>query len=484
MLEKVDSFICSLSIGGGATIPLVSVDMTVTVFGLNKASVTLPVGNWEINNLPNDITLKRGASASILISYPGLTGSTTIFSGVLFDFSPSASVKGHEGQLAMEVTLYGRLYHLTTGTLHSSQTAPASYLDANNYWSTASTTVGAQKRAARVEETKANANFGTAFIDSLREIANGSYSPSDSVSDFIKGKFGTDVNAPALDVLDDIDPRLVFRNFAARKLVIDGIVGRINASTTGDWGMRSFKQRIDDLGTLMYFSLLEVGKNIYMVPWSPFFTSGSALVITPDTYHSIAAVQASAKEGTALNYQGTVLTSSVGNAQKTTPVAGYYKAPRTSGGRVLVLPMPWIYVRTAVDTTVDVVAKPRTSLDISQGLANNIAKYKYWEARYGTRTYSVSCPYLRLDVGPLTPVRIQTPRSNEVQSALGTATIYGMVTAVTIRLDATQGVAETILEVGYARNAPDQEQLVEPEASSHPLWSQNWRGSTLSGNPR
>lgn len=482
MPEILDSFICVLSIQGGASIPLVSVDLTMTINGLNKASVRLPVGNWEINNQPNDITLTRGATASILVAYPGLAGSTRIFTGVVFDYVPAASVKGHEGQLALEVILYGRLYEITTGTLHSGQTAPSSYLDANVYWKTASTTAGEERRPARVNDVDARADFGKALLTSMLELARGSYSPSDSVSEFIKDKFGDNVNAAALAVLNDIDPKLYFRNFTARSRVIDGVVYRINDMTTGDWGIKSFSERLNYLGGLMYFSLLETGDHIYLVPFSPFFESNSAKVIVPEEYTSIIAGQA--PQGTPLNYKGAVLTASVGTAQRDTPVAGYYVAPRSSGGRVFVSPIPNIYVKTAVDTTADATAQgPRTSLDVSPDLANNLAKYRYWEERYRGRVYYVSCPYLRLDIAPLTPVRVQTPRSNEVQAALGSATLYGLVTSVRIHLDATQGVAETLFEVGYARNQVDQEQLISAEAQ-HPLWTFNWKGSTVSGNPR
>jgi hypothetical protein len=482
MREEVDSFTCVLSITNGASLPLVMVDLTMTINGLNKATVHLAVGNWEINNRPNDITLSRGASASISVAYPGLAGTTRIFSGVLFDYAPSTTIKGGEGQMMLEVILYGRIYHLTTGTLHSGQTVPSSYLDANSYWSTAALTTGSTKRASRVDEATAQSNFGSAYLTALEELANGSYSPSDSVSEFIKDKFGSDINEAALDVLGDIETFLVFRNFTNRKFVVEGIVGKINEGLQGDWAIKSFSKQIEVLGTLMYFSLLETGDNIYLVPFSPFFETGSAFVITPDTYHAIRAGQA--PDGTALNFKGAVLTSSVGVAQKDTPVAGYFKGPASSGGQVYVSPMPSIFVRTANDLTTDTTASgARTSLDVSSDLANDIAKYVYLDQRYRSRTYYVDCPYLRLDLAPLTPVRIQTPRSNEIQATIGASTIYGIVTSIRIHLDSTQGVAETTLEVGYARNQVDQKQLISPIAT-HPLWAINWRGSTLSGNRR
>jgi hypothetical protein len=478
MIDVQDSFVCVLSIKNGASVPLVSVDMVMTINGLNKARVQLPVGNWEINNIPNDVTLKRGAEASILIAYPGMPGVTRIFSGIIFDYAPSTSVKGGEGQLSLEVTLYGRLYQLTTGTLHSSQTSVASYLDANSYWTTASLTTGADRRPARVGEIGAKTDFGQALLLSMKELADGAYSPSDSVSNFIKDKFGNDINAEASAVLNDIQPKLFFRDFQLRDRVIEGIVGRINDLQAGDWSVDSFSKRIGALGVLMYFSLLETGGHIYMVPFSPFFPASIALEIKPETYHSISASQA--PDGVALNYQGAVLTASTGVAQRDTPVAGFYVGPKASGGQVYVSPMPTIYVRTSFDVSTDAITGPRTSLDISPQLANNLAKYKFWEQRYRGRSYYVSCPYLRLDAAPLTPVRIQTPRSNEIQAALGASTLYGIVTSVSIRLDATQGVAETTLEVGYARNSADQRDLIETEAT-HPLWTSNWQGSSVSG---
>lgn len=483
MRELVDSFTIVLSITGGSSIPLVTLDLAMTINGLNKATVRVAVGNWEINNLPNDITLQRGAAAKIIVAYPGLAGSTTIFSGVVFDYAPSTTLSAGQGQLALEVILYGRLYHLTTGTLHSGQTVPSAYLDANVYWSTVGVSAGVDKRAARVSTTAAYSDFGAAFLTSMRELASGSYSPSDSVSEFIQDTFGTDVNADALNVLNDIEPYLAFRSFSNRQLVIDGIVGQINAMTEGDWGVLSFSKKMNDLGALMYFSLVEAGDNIYLAPYSPFFRNNDALVISPDTYNSITAGQA--PDGTALNFKGAVLTSATGIALKETPVAGFYKAPGTSGGRVYVSPMPSIYVRTAIDTTADATANgARTSLDISADLANDIAKYVYFDQRYRGRTYYISCPYLRLDIAPLTPVRVLTPRSDEIQSTIGASTIYGMVTTVMIHLDSTQGVAETKLEISYARNQVDQEQLIAPAVDHHPLWAINWKGTSVSGNRR
>lgn len=485
MRELVDSFTCVLHITNGASIPLVMADITMTINGLNKAIVNLAVGNWEVNNRPNDITLTRGAAATISVAYPGLTGSTRIFSGVVFDYAPSTTIAAGDGQMALEVILYGRLYQLTTGTLHSGQTAPSSYLDAKVYWSTAAQSTGADLRAARVNEISAKTNFGAAFLTSMKELAAGSYSPSDSVSEFIKTTFGEEVNTEALDVLEDIEPSLIFRDFDARNLVIDGIVGQINKMTEGDWGILSFSKKINDLGALMYFSLLETGDHIYLVPFSPFFVSTSSLAISPDTYNSIAAGQASPEAGVALNYKGAVLTSAPGIAQKDTPIAGYYVAPASSGGQVYVSPMPSIYVRTATEISTDATATgPRTSLDVSPDLANALAKYVYFDQRYRNRTYYISSPYLRLDIAPLTPVRVLTPRSDEIQSTIGASTIYGLVTAVLIHIDSTQGVAQTKIEIGYARNQVDQEQLISPVAGAHPLWASNWRGSSVSGNPR
>jgi hypothetical protein len=483
----VDGFVCSLHVVNGGDIPLVEANISYAVDGLNKAVLKAAVGNWEINSLPNDITLTRGATAWVTISYPG-QGSVRIFTGVLFDYAPSTSLSGGNGQMSLEIILYGRLYHLTTGTLHSSMTTPQAYLDSAGYWSTARRSTGPVTRPATMNPAVALGNFGVAYLNMLSEIASSAYAPTDSVSEFIKKVFGDNINGPALNVLNDIESFLVFDNFGQgkRKAIITGICSKIDELTTGDWGVNSFMKRIEELGVLLYFSAVEDGSTVRLVPFSPFFRTNQAFKVIPETYYNITSGQS--PDGIAINYQGAVLTTATGAALSgsSAPVAGYYRSADAAkiGGQVFTTPMPSIFVMSTSVTT-DVadaaVNGPRAFVDVTPDLGAGIAKYKYWEQRFRNRVYYVGCPYLRLDIAPLTPVCIVTPSSDEIQSTIGATSIYGLVTRVSIHLDSTQGVADTQIEVGYARNQVDQQRLIDREAS-HPIWSGNWTGSTLYGN--
>lgn len=481
MQHKLDSFSLWLSIENGPSVPLVGADILFSVNAKNTATVFLPVGNWEVNNLPNSISYRRGSNATIRIVYPGL-GSTTLFRGVVYDFAPVTHM--NNGVMSVAVTLYGRLYWLMTGTLHSGMTVPASYLDANQYWSTATDQAGEAAKPAQVDPNAASSDFGAALIDALEELASGDYAPKDSVSEAIQNIFGDEMNSKALEVLQEINSYLQFRNFEDRTAIIDGIVLQLNQSMQTDWGVLSFYDRIQQLSARGLFSLIENGSTIELVPLSPAFFANDARAVLPDTYASIVAAQDPSRP--LRDYRGCVLTSSPSVAQqngKAVQVVGFYKGD--GGGQVITVPVPNIFCKTTWgdSTTSDA---PRDVIDIGSDIGNDLAQYFYWENKFYGRTYNIVSPYLRTDIGLLTPLRVQMPRSHELATSLESATIYGLAMSVSIKLDSDQGVASTTIEVGYARTREEQRPIDQPQPGQptyrHPLWRPLWNGGSLSGN--
>jgi hypothetical protein len=139
-----------------------------------------------------------------------------------------------------------------------------------------------------------------------------------------------------------------------------------------------------------------------------------------------------------------------------------------------------VYTRATYTTSKDVATtSPRALVNIKPDFGAELAKFVFLYLKYASRSYFVSCPFLRTDIAPLTPVRLQLPRWREVASALESATIYGLVQSVSITANAAVGSVETVLEIGFARTKADQYDIVDPAATRHPLWSSLWQGSNL-----
>jgi hypothetical protein len=112
-------------------------------------------------------------------------------------------------------------------------------------------------------------------------------------------------------------------------------------------------------------------------------------------------------------------------------------------------------------------------------LGDTMARHICLERIYGTRQMTMSVPYFRVDIGPLSSIRVVYP---EVTDQLG-AEVYGSVQQVRISINAAAKTASTTYDVGYVRSFSEQYNDIEPEAEasglSHPLWKYNLYGTRL-----
>jgi hypothetical protein len=114
--------------------------------------------------------------------------------------------------------------------------------------------------------------------------------------------------------------------------------------------------------------------------------------------------------------------------------------------------------------------------------AVDLAKLYALKGNFDNRMIAVSCPFLRMDIAPLSPVRVNMPGSLDLQRALESSSIYGYVDQVVISMSAGERPSSrTTYVIKACRSYTQQRTLVDPFIASgfHPLFTNNWKGSRL-----
>jgi len=516
--------------------------------GFYTAATELPDGTFREIFVPNSITWHRGDWAWIVVDSAddALTKSGVIFSGYIYDYGPAAL---QFGTFSVAVTLFGTINFLGTGTLQSSTMVPGGYLGDNELWlssfvqQASAFNTGNPPPLILAENVKSQ-GFNVEFLRVLTAIASGEGAPLDSISQLITAYFGSSPNTLALALLNSINAdTLTFRNFAdqaeEKSSFINGIVNQINLRFNSNWKYMSFLDRIIELANEMFFSIIELGKpqsavqfqpglgfnavvsggsglnpfsQILLVPSNPFFNSSAAIHINPDTYSAVQ--QAQDASGILRDFKGAVLLPAVGTVLQQVPadqtVVGFFDGTQLQTtqflqfngtpnpdllGQVIVAPVSPLFVESAWTDAASAsgekgVGEAGHIVNIKPGfLGNTLAAMAYFNAKYAGRTMFVTSPFLRADIAPLTPVRLNLPATHEIAAALESAVVYGQVRSVVVSLNATHATAQTRIEIGYIRTKYDQETYVDPNFPSsqqdgaNPLWATNWNGSTLTGIP-
>lgn len=398
-----------------------------------------------------------------------------------------------------------------------------------------------------------NNTFGAELLRVLKGIASGTGTPLDGVSQQMINYLGSNPNTLALALLGSTDAsRLNFRTFISQQAqstspnektaFIAGIVNQINLRFNSNWKYMSFLDRIIELGNDMFFSIIEVGNQnsfsngsvqfqpglgynavlaggaglnpfsqILLVPSNPFFNSSAAIHINPDTYSGVQQAQDPSgilrdfKAAFLLPCVGTVLSQNGANQN----IIGFFDGTKQQSsqfiqfngssnpdllGQVIVAPVNPLFVEGswtgATTSSPNGVAQPGYLSNVSPDfLGNTLAMMAYFNAKYAGRTMFVTSPFLRADIAPLTPLRLNLPATHEIAAGLESAVVYGQCRSVTISLNATHATAQTRIEIGYIRTQYDQETYVDPNFPSsqqdgaNPLWATNWNGCTLTGIP-
>lgn len=461
-----------------------SVQASLGANGVNVCIVNLAVGRNENNNTPVDVDFQRGDDARVVVSNltidtdnpdPTLqliaANSFTLFDGVIDDVG-SATLS--YGTFAVQVRLFGRLAHLASGTLGTSNIVPKSYLDTGVTWQLG----GGTRDESQIDVSSARNELWGPLQDTLEEIATSGPISGGSITDAIVSTFGSDVNSLAASVLSDVEGTLRW-NSAARNAA-EAIVLTMNQQMAREWFYESFLNRIVGFAEMLRFAIIENGSSLKVRPYQPFFRRTSSKVIFPRTYDTLRWDFQPYK-----SYAGALLTGGSGqsnNRNSNDLVVGRYKIPGTPLGQVHVGPVPGYVAQASTALAQGGDGLPRELKTAPNVLADRLAKLITWELNFGGRNIQVSCPMLRADIGPLEAVQVDFPAVEEISAAVDTPAMYGSVQRVTVVADAMKQIATTTYDIGYVRSYQQQRNIIDPGLSSareHPFFDTNYIGGRL-----
>ncbi len=456
--------------------------MTFAANGVNVANVDLSVGTkGEVGGGRLDLRgLVRGSRARIRTTdtfeqvFAGpqrnFLVSNVLFDGVLDDFFPGMSV----GQFQLKLRIVGRLSWLASGTLQSSNIVPSSYLDRGVSWNTAF----GQLPFYSISNSLAKQEFWGALRSTLLEIATDDRAPTDSLTAQIQQEFGRTTNSLAAEVLGDITAPvpLVCRFPGSRDTVIDGFVDTINTLFTTNWAYETFLNRIIKIGGMLRFAVLEAGESIQVIPWVPCAPSANALILNPDTYQVVQSNLTSYRR-----YSGAVLVSGGARDSDSTDsglVIGRYRRTDRQVGQVHVAAAPEFMASLGASQFSEPNTASRSYTGELGPIGDELAKAFCWEEMYGPRKLRVQCPFMRMDIGPLSQVKLPFPANPDIQWAVESPGMYGLVEQVIITVDCTTAQVSTTFDLGFVRSF-DQQQEIDQQFTGHPFWNRYFIGSPL-----
>jgi hypothetical protein len=429
------------------------------------------------------------------------------------------------GSFSIKVLMQGVLSLLDHGTLGSNSFVPKHYMDGNIIADIVAETtkIGEIANFIKPELVEKSGMF-TGMMQSFIDIANDQeIRDGDGITPFIQKYFSTEDNSVCANILAGIgsdvaagslDPAkavednqlfqasssaespsgagLVFKAFNDKNITdeefISGIVENLNNAQRDNGPYDSFLSRILGYGQQLMFSTVETPYAIWTVPFVPYFNSADAYTINADT---ISQVDWRLNPNTMLEmYQGAVLTPGIGaflaNSQTDSDVIAGFRLPIT--GRVLTIPIPSVLCSIGNDIVMDnnedgaAVQAREVVSNLPTQAATDLAMLYTYKGNFDNRMISVSSPFLRMDIAPLTPVKVNMPGSLDLQRALESSSLYGYVDQVVISMSAGERPrSSTTYVVKACRSYTQQKSLVDPFVSSgfHPLFTHNWKGSRL-----
>lgn len=464
-----------------------------------------------------DVAFSRGDQAQLVLSNLRDTASGdsvsynanayTLIDGRIDDFGPAGLSFGRAGFM---VRIVGRLSDLSTGTLAANGFNPASWRTSNsifspyamdtvdvddvlsadkNFW------VGLQKALLRIlkqDDLPPTTEAGDTSGPKVRAP------PQENLRSFLIDRFGSRVNQLAIALLAPANTvgLLPIRNAlldrpgvkgdgdAPEELgssLIESICRNLAQVINETFSFEPVLHKLMQLGDLLRFKVIETGNDIRVVPWTPFFRTRDTTRIRASTYNSL-----SWKSSEYSPCMGTVLVDGTESVD-TSVVVGYYAGPDDENGlgQVHVGPVPQVFAGhswnmflangAAQDDFHRSIMSIIKSDDPSTPM-NRLAKLMTWEMTYAGQTVTVTCPFMRSDIGLLQAVQIDGPPIPELRLSVDDAAVYGSVTAIDIQVDAAQGTASTTYTVGYARGYEHQRKLIDPmlDAREHPFFDRNY----------
>jgi hypothetical protein len=453
------------------TLSVATADFSVGLRADGKTGVTqfeFPRGTPATVWMDVEETVKDPAENTTLVP----AGSHKIFDGVVNDTGPSNLSKG---AFNLQIALVSNAAKLNTGTLQLSKLVPNSFLDTT-------VPIGQTDRDPQIANNNPNfigAELSKDFWVELRRVLNaiatsGAGRSTDPLALNQLAAVLRSTNTTAAEILGTIRGRLTPKGSWASVTFSSNLARYLTALFSGDFRMHSFFTRIVSLGQEFKFRTVESPLGIAVVPYSPFFPSSHAVSIMPS---SIIAVEWQDQQPESCG--GVVMTqsgpSSIETRGSKNLVIGSHIRPGLDQkplGIVMPVQSP-AWMGQLINRTGQVIGTASAQKDITDGYCKELAL----EQAYVGRTLQVVCP-LRLDIGCLTPVKIQYPT---IAGFGGNTAVYGSVQMVKLTADAVSKTAGTVLEVGYVRSTAQQN--LEFESYTHPIWTEQYRGASLTQPP-
>lgn len=478
---------------GGASYPLTRFEVTYMTNMLSQASADFAIGTRSDGGQgAHQVEFIRGTPASLWMDIEAAVadpvrgtillpaGSHKVFDGVIDDTGPSNLQKG---AFNLQAKLVSSLAKLDTGALQMSRLVPRSVFDT-------SVPIGNALRENVISAQYprfVGDNLKTDFWDELRRVLlsiaassiEGAAQPR-ALREYIEAVgTGTEANGQATNMLGLIQGALTPNEVWADPEFNKNLATYLTyLFFDNNFRMESFLARVVSLGQEFKFRVVESPLGVAIAPYSPFFPSGDAKILYPS---SIIAVQWESQRPESCG-GGVMTAAGAGRAQKSDGqryIVGSHVRPgfeKNPLGVILPLPAPEWMARLRND-----LGQAGGELPASGKLGSSYCKELVLENAYSGRTVQVLCPP-RLDIGCLTPVKIQYPTIPGVNDGGGDNTaVYGSVQMVKLTADAVKKSAETTFVVGYVRSATQQK--AEFEDYAHPIWSQRYVGAALTEHP-
>ena len=516
---------------GGQSYPIVDAEITYAVGLIATGTITLAVGsNMSTRESRTAVSFARGTPAQVLVTpsqqvtSPGgsqliKSGQTVLFDGLVDSDGP---VSLAFGQFGVQVRLVGRLKRLDTGTLQSNEIQPKSFLDTSHpiqYLNAARENAGQLLAGSAAKAIMPEMYVDTGAVDmwaSLRgyliQIAQTGVAaqtgPNAGTQSALLGQMqkiltGSDTTGGGGETA--VNPNTQAANELAKVLGSLQLLGLAGVSKTFRYvalkaimqdRYHSFFSILNDLGFLLSFRLLENPTGSATVPFNPFSLSSDQYVaLDPGSILSVGKLIRDP-----VSYSGCVLVAGGLSVLLNSPAMNYIPGAwihPASGGQKDLLGFTLSEVAPAFlfrDSALqsfdgvpgaqgvyigDISMAPGGNNGSENTMGNRYARHHCLEVNYRGHAASITCP-LRFDLGLLKPVKFTPPLIGGQQAG---PPVYGIVSALTFKINAQQRIAQTSVELGYLRSQ-DQFSVEQSGAlTTHPFWTNTYTGKRFDEPP-
>lgn len=470
----------------GKAFACAAIHVTLTAHAVNVARCSLSVGvgsNGKTvriteNDFPHNAVaqvvancgqaVKDPVSGAVLIK----SGKTVILSGRVEDAGPGTFYKGG---FTFDVLVFGEMSVANNGSLQLSYLTPGSIAEMR-----ADVTLLGAQVTGRINTALGpdwgNGEMWASLVEAFVKLIDDGYrvgvDANQAVVSKLRSTFGDSNNDDVRKLLEAMQGFLTPEKISQQMANIRAYISMLFQHAHRYEGLMN---RIIDMGYEFMFRVVEHGAGVAVVPFSPFL---------PTDLHKVVAASSLYKIGWArqdvTDYRGgAMISNNLADAvNRHTPRVGVvgepFKVEGSNRGVVMTIPVPpWGVTRTGAAGDVTKVDVP-----FAAPYMGPYVRDRTLEMAYRNRTVTAVSP-LRFDVGLLSAVQIVYPAVGGVDAG----SLFGVVQAIELTIDAVGKQASTTLTVSYARSSGRQKREIDPSFLGHPLWANVYVGGRLDEHP-